>query len=425
MDISIDVSQGGIPREDLEKKREEGEQALSRLWSGELPYTGWVSLPLEIQKKDSFFMEEVERMETVALAIQNRCKLFVVIGIGGSYLGARAALEALGPKEGYPEIRFAGFHLSGTYHEKLLEEVMHKDTCLCVISKSGTTTEPSFAFSVLKEAMIEKYGEKEAFKRIFAVTDSAKGILCQECQELGYTQFEIPDDIGGRYSVLTAVGLLPLAVAGMDIRALLEGAYECASDPGWDHELVDYGILRYLLWGSGKRIEIFEYYEPRFQYFAEWLKQLFGESEGKEGKGLYPASLSFTADLHSMGQFLQEGTPLFFETILDLQEPEGDVWVTDVNSPFYRMSMNQVNRAAIQGVMKAHSQVGTPMVKIEIPKMNERILGQLFYFFETSCAITALLMGVNPFDQPGVEAYKAEMKKELERDSFQEEGSTI
>lgn len=416
MDIRIDCSKGTIEKEEYDALRPRVDEALEKLWSGKEDFTGWVSLPLEYPKEDSDFMEEVERIETVALAIQNRCKLFVVVGIGGSYLGARAAIEALGVEPGYPEIRFAGKNLSGTEHRKLLDEVYEKDTCICVISKSGTTIEPRLAFSVLKEALINKYGEEEAGKRIFAVTDESKGSLYEECCQKDYLHFSIPEDIGGRYSVLTAVGLLPMAVLGIPIRQVLQGAYEMACDSGWDHNLPDYAILRYLMLQKGKQIEIFESYEPCLQYFAEWLKQLFGESEGKDDTGMFPASLNFTTDLHSMGQFLQEGSPIFFETILDLERPLGDVLLPWEEDPSMKgKTMNQINRAALQGVMNAHEQRGIPMVKVNIPNMSPRIMGQLFYYFQTTCAITASLMGVNPFNQPGVEAYKAEMKKELEK----------
>ena len=416
MDIRIDCSKGTLEKEEYEALKPRVDEILESLWKGEKDYTGWVSLPLEFAKEDSDFMEEVERIETLALAIQSRCKLFVVVGIGGSYLGARAAIEALGIKPGYPEIRYAGNNLSGTQHQKLLEEVYEKETCICVISKSGTTIEPRLAFSILKEALVNKYGEAEAAKRIFAVTDEEEGVLCQECRSKDYLHFSIPKNIGGRYSVLTAVGLLPMAVVGIPVKQILLGAYEVACDSGWDHALPDYAILRYLMLQKGKEIEIFESYEPLFQYFTEWLKQLFGESEGKDDTGLFPASLGFTTDLHSMGQFLQEGSPIFFETILDLENPPGDVLLPSEEDPSMAgKTMNQINRAALQGVMNAHQQRGVPMVKINIPQMSPRILGQLFYFFQTTCAITASLMGVNPFNQPGVEAYKAEMKKELEK----------
>ena len=410
MDIKIDVSKAYVSTSIL---KEEAEKAMETLWKGDYPFTGWVSYPLGIADKDSDLSLLVERIKSVASVIQNKCRLFIVIGIGGSYLGARAAYELLGKKEGYPELLFAGNNLSTAYHKEILLQLHQKDTCICVISKSGTTTESSVAFSILKEALIEKYGEKEAYKRIFAITDEDDGILLRECNMLGYTRFSIPKDIGGRYSVLTPVGLLPLCVAGFHIDDLLLGAYECAVSPLWDHDLSDYAITRKLLFDKGKNLEIFESYEPSFMYFAEWLKQLFGESEGKEGKGLFPASLSFTADLHSMGQYLQEGNQIFFETVVDLEYEGTDLTVNENGSPFEGKTMNEINKAAIKGVMKAHETIKIPQVKIDVPPLNERILGQLFYFFMMTCGISGLMLSVNPFDQPGVEAYKEEMRKNL------------
>lgn len=410
MDIKVDCSKAFV---DTSLLKERAEECMEILWKGEYPYTGWVSYPLGITDKESELSLLVERIKSVASVIQNKCRLFIVIGIGGSYLGARAAYEALGKREGYPELLFAGNNLSTTYHKEILSQLHEKDTCICVISKSGTTTESSIAFSILKEALIEKYGENEAYKRIFAITDEEEGILLGECKLKGYTRFSIPKDIGGRYSVLTPVGLLPLAVSGFHIEELLLGAYECAISPLWDSNLTDYAITRKLLWDKGKKIEIFESYEPSFMYISEWLKQLFGESEGKEGKGLFPASLSFTADLHSMGQYLQEGNQIFFETIMDLKSAKDDIWVNEEGSPFHGKTMNEVNRAAVSGVMNAHEKVGVPQVKIDIPFMEERILGQLFYFFMMTCGISGLMLSVNPFDQPGVEAYKEEMRKNL------------
>lgn len=414
MKIKIDVTKANPDAKIMKGLRPEADRAIEKLWSGKEEYTGWVRLPLEIARTDSPFMEEVDRILETAQEIQRKCKLFIVIGIGGSYLGARAAIEALGVSIGCPEIRFAGMNLSGTYHAQLLEEIFRKDTCLCVISKSGTTIEPSIAFSAFKEAMIKKYGANEARKRIVAVTDKSHGVLREECDREGYTNFIVPDDIGGRYSVLSPVGLLPMAVAGIDIKSVLRGAFDCAGDTGWDFDLVDYALTRFAMMESGKSVEVFEFYEPRLFYFAEWLKQLFGESEGKEGKGLFPASLSFTADLHSMGQFLQQGNRIFFETVLNVLYPVEDVIVPDNSDTLMGgKSMNEVNQAAVAGVATAHEKAGIPMVRIDIPQLTPGILGELIYFFETSCAITAYLMGVNPFDQPGVEAYKEEMRNLL------------
>jgi len=406
MDIRIDCSKTGITDAQLQGNRDGTYQALEKLWSGEEDFTGWVKLPLQYDR------DELDRLLHVADRIQDQCRLFIVIGIGGSYLGARGVIHALAGRTapGCPEIRFAGNNLSGTYHGELIEEMERKDTCLCVISKSGTTTEPSIAFAVLKEELIKKYGAEAAGKRIYAITDAEKGILREEADAEGYETFVVPDDIGGRYSVLTPVGLLPIAVAGIDVSELLKGAERMATAPEWDFDASDYAVARFELMKAGKVMEIFEYYEPQLQYFVEWLKQLFGESEGKEGKGLFPASLQFTTDLHSLGQFLQEGNQMFFETVLHVMHPDHDIIVPDSAGKLLAgKSMNQVNQAALKGVMAAHESAGIPMVKIDIPGITPYYMGQLLYFFETTCGITAYLMGVNPFNQPGVEQYKKEM----------------
>ena len=409
MDIRVDVSMAGIGKPEIEKTRDKAQSARDRLWDGKDDFTGWVKLPLSYDK------DELEDILNTALKIQDQCELLIVIGIGGSYLGARAAVEALPVYSGrYPKIRFAGNNISGTYHTELLSEMQSKETCLCVISKSGTTTEPSIAFAVLKDALISKYGKKEASNRIYAITDANKGILREEASREGYKSFVVPDDIGGRYSVLTAVGLLPIAAAGIDVRTMLDGALAMASSPKWDADAVDYAVCRFLLMESGKSIEVFEYYEPQLQYFAEWLKQLFGESEGKGGRGLFPASLSFSADLHSMGQFLQEGSRVFFETVLNIEKPDKDITVPEsAGSLLAGKSMNSVNKAAVNGVIAAHKKAGIPIIKIDIPETSPYYFGQMVYFFEMTCAITATMMGVNPFDQPGVESYKEEMRREL------------
>ncbi len=410
MDIRVDVRKCRIPEEALKEGRARADGVLERLWSGEEEFTGWVRLPMEFDR------DELERILRTAERIREQCRLLVVIGIGGSYLGTRAVLHALAGRSvpGCPEIRYAGHHLSGTAHAELLEEMEEKDTCLCVISKSGTTTESSIAFGILKDAMIRKYGPEAASARIYAVTDREKGILRQEVREEGYAAFDVPENIGGRYSVLTAVGLLPLAAAGVDIRELLRGAEAMAGDPLWDDEAVDYGVARYQLMNAGKAVEVFEYYEPQLRYLAEWLKQLFGESEGKEGKGLFPASLQLTSDLHSMGQFLQEGSPIVFETVLNVLRPDADLEIPpSAGALLAGKTMNQVNRIAVEAVIAAHEAAGVPVIRIDIPQLTAYYLGQLIYFFETTCAITAGLMGVNAFDQPGVEAYKAEMRRLL------------
>ena len=341
----------------------------------------------------------------------------IVIGIGGSYLGAQAAISAL-RTETAPEIFFAGQNLSGTYHKELLEKIKGKELCLCVISKSGTTTESSVAFSILKDELYKKYGREEAAGRIYAITDAEKGILREETNREGYVSFVVPDDIGGRYSVLTAVGLLPIAAAGIDVEAMLKGA-ECAAikskEAKADAELL--AATRISLLNRGKTIEVFEYYEPKLQFFAEWLKQLFGESEGKDGKGIFPAALQFSTDLHSMGQFLQDGNQIFFETVLNVLNPPGDLIVPDSAGELLAgKSMNAINQAALEGVVAAHEATGVPIIKLDIPELTPHCFGQMVYFFETTCALSGYLNGVNPFDQPGVESYKTEMRKILKNE---------
>lgn len=405
MEIKVDLSKSGLTMEEIRQKKLEIDTALERLWSGKETFTGWVKLPLQQDKI------EMERILNVSDIIRQQCELFIVIGIGGSYLGAKAAIDALGKASDAPEVKFAGINLSATYHARLLEEMTAKEVCLCVISKSGTTVETTAAFNIFKEALIKKYGKAEAVKRIYAITDAENGALREETEREGYTSFVIPSDIGGRYSVLTPVGLLPIAVAGADIRSLMEGAEVMAASPDWDFDGPDYAAARYLLLQKGKSVEAIQHYEPDLKYFVEWIKQLFGESEGKEGTGLFPAGLELTADLHSMGQFLQQGSPIFFETVLNIEQSPVDLTVPE--GPLKGKTMTQLNRAAMKGVIEAHSSAGTPVIRIDIPKLDAFYYGQLIYFFETTCAVTAMLMGVNPFDQPGVEAYKKEMKKEI------------
>ena len=411
MDLKVDISLTGIAKPEIDKTRVKARAAYDRLWDGKDDFTGWVKLPLEHDR------DELEDVIATGYRIQEQCDLLIVIGIGGSYLGARAAVEALPVYGGggkYPEIRFAGNNISGTYHKLLLDRIKDRETCLCVISKSGTTTEPSIAFAILKDALIRKYGKKEASSRIYAITDRSRGILREEVDAEGYKSFVVPDDIGGRYSVLTPVGLLPISAAGIDVKAMLSGAERVMSSPKWDGDAMDYACCRFLLMESGKGIEVLESYEPQLQYFAEWMKQLYGESEGKEGKGLFPASLNFSADLHSMGQFLQEGSRIFFETVLNVEKPDMDITVPEsAGSLLSGRSMNEVNLAAVNGVIAAHKSIGVPIVRIDIPEMSPYYFGQMVYFFEMTSAITGFMMGVNPFDQPGVESYKEEMRKEL------------
>jgi len=417
--IDLDFTRSLVEEKELSRYENQLKISNADLWSGREAFTGWVNLPLSYDK------DEVQRIKETAEKIRKQCQVFIVIGIGGSYLGARAVINALKTEEdgyrvgGPPEIYFAGQNLSGTYHSELIEKIKGKDLCLCVISKSGTTTESSIAFSILKDEVYKKYGRDEGNRRIYAITDAEKGILREETTREGYDSFVVPDDIGGRYSVLTAVGLLPIAVAGIDIDKLLEGAALAAETrlSSKRQERFYFSTLaatRLALLEKGKAIEIFEYYEPKLQYFAEWLKQLFGESEGKNGKGIFPAALQFSTDLHSMGQFLQEGNQIFFEMVLNVVNPQKDLIVPEsAGSLLAGKSMNAVNQAAVKGVMAAHEAVGVPIIKLDIPELTPYYLGQMIYFFETVCALSGYLMGVNPFDQPGVENYKSEMRKVL------------
>ncbi len=410
--LRLDLSKSLVEPKELEAFKERLTAAKDKLWSGKEAFTGWVGLPYSYDRR------ELDEILAAADNIRKQCEIFVVIGIGGSYLGAQAAISALTTgKEDAPVVCFAGQNLSGTYHRELLEKIRDKEVCLCVISKSGTTTESSVAFSILKDELYQKYGKEEASKRIYAITDAKKGILREETNREGYVSFVVPDDIGGRYSVLTAVGLLPIAVAGIDVKEMLLGAENSAESA--KAEEADASMLaaaRMTLLNRGKEIEIFEFYEPRLQYFGEWLKQLFGESEGKDGKGIFPAALQFSTDLHSMGQFLQEGNQIFFETVINLIDPPEDIVVPESAGELLAgKSMNYINQAAVEGVIAAHESVGVPIVKLDVPELTPYYFGQLVYFFETTCAISGYLNGVNPFDQPGVESYKSEMRKVLQK----------
>ena len=407
--MKIDVS--GICMQLEEGLLRQARGACRQFQSGSEPMTGWAKLP---QTFEEGLLRQIE--ETAAL-IQKKCRLLIVIGVGGSYLGAKALIDALdGSRRDCPRVVFAGFSMSAAYLAKVIEELQNESTCLCVISKSGNTTEPVLAYSVLREKMFEKYGTKESAARIFVITNRDSGRLREDVQKYGYTSFTVPDDVGGRFSVLSVVGLLPAAAAGLDIRAILRGAADLATDVAWNEHLADYAVSRVMLQSSGKTMEIFDFFEMNMCCLGEWLKQLFGESEGKEGKGAYPASLCFSRDLHSIGQFLQQGRHFFYETILCVQQPAKDFVIPeDVGAPFAGTTIETVNRCSERGVILAHRSAGIPVITIEIPQLDEYYTGQLLYFFEMSCAISAKLLGVNPFDQPGVEAYKREMRKQAEQ----------
>ncbi|RDY24433.1 glucose-6-phosphate isomerase [Romboutsia maritimum] len=385
-------------------------------------FLGWVDLPKNYNK------EELKKIKLVAQKIKSDSEVLLVIGIGGSYLGARAAIEMTGhsfrnniSKEDRksPEIYFVGNNISSTYIMDLLDVIEGKDISINVISKSGTTTEPAIAFRIFKEYIENKYGKEEASKRIYATTDSKKGALRQLADEQGYETFIIPDDVGGRYSVLTPVGLLPIAVAGLDIDEMIKGAYDASEDlktkdinKNYSYQ---YATVRNILDRKGKEIELLVNYEPQLHYVGEWWKQLFGESEGKDNKGIFPASLDFSTDLHSMGQYVQSGRRILFETVLNVEKPKRNMTIQDDKANLDGLNylsgktMDFVNKKAFEGTLLAHTDGEVPNLIINIPRLDEYNFGYLVYFFEKSCAISGYLLGVNPFDQPGVEAYKKNM----------------
>lgn len=396
-------------------------------------YLGWVDLPSEYDK------EEFARIQKSAEKIKSDSDVLLVVGIGGSYLGARAALEMLNhsfynalskEQRKTPQIIFVGNNISSTYMKDLKDLLDGKDFSINVISKSGTTTEPALAFRIFRKLLEEKYGKAEAKSRIYATTDKARGALKTLATEEGYESFIIPDDVGGRYSVLTAVGLLPIAAAGADIEEMMKGAAAAMEDFAVseleDNAAYQYAAVRNALYNRGKTIEMLINYEPGLQYFSEWWKQLFGESEGKDQKGIFPASANFSTDLHSMGQYVQEGRRDLFETVLNVEKPRHELTIeaeeNDLDGLNYLAgeTVDFVNKKAFQGTMLAHTDGGVPNLIVNLPEMNEYTFGYLVYFFEKACAMSGYLLGVNPFDQPGVEAYKVNMFALLGKPGFEE-----
>ena len=401
-------------------------------------FLGWVDLP-ETYDKDEF-----ARIKKAAEKIKNDSEVLVVIGIGGSYLGAKAAIEFLShsfynnlpkDKRKTPEIYFAGTNMSGVYLQHLIDVVGDRDFSVNVISKSGTTTEPAIAFRVFKKMLEEKYGKEEAAKRIYATTDKAKGALKTLATAEGYETFVVPDNVGGRFSVLTAVGLLPIAAAGIDIDDLMAGAKDAMNDftnKNMDeNQALQYAAVRNILHRKGKDLELMVNYEPRVHYLAEWWKQLFGESEGKEGKGLYPTSADFSADLHSLGQYIQQGQRLFFETVVSIGKPEVEFVIESDKENLDGLNfiagktLDYVNKKATDGVILAHIDGNVPNLGVNIPEATPYHLGYTFYFFEKACGVSGYLLGVNPFDQPGVEAYKKNMFALLGKPGYEEAGKEL
>ncbi|TCJ00976.1 glucose-6-phosphate isomerase [Cytobacillus praedii] len=401
-------------------------------------YLGWIDLPVQYDK------EEFTRIQKSAEKIKSDSDILLVIGIGGSYLGARAAIEMLThhfynviskDKRGTPQVIFVGNNISSSYMKDVIDLLDGKDFSINVISKSGTTTEPAIAFRIFRQLLEKKYGKEEARNRIYATTDKARGALKTLSMDEGYETFVIPDDVGGRYSVLTAVGLLPIAVSGADIGQIMEGA-EQAREEYSQSELLEnaayqYAAVRNILYNKGKTIEMLINYEPGLQYFAEWWKQLFGESEGKDQKGIYPSSANFSTDLHSMGQYVQEGRRNLFETVIKVEEPRHELFIEEAENDLDGLnylagkSVDFVNNKAFAGTMLAHTDGGVPNLIITIPKLDAFTFGYLVYFFEKACAMSGYLLGVNPFDQPGVEAYKVNMFALLGKPGFEEKKAEL
>ena len=393
-------------------------------------FRGWIDLPINYDK------DEFDRIKKAAKKIQNDSEVLVGIGIGGSYLGAQASIEFLNSsfygreKEKYPTVVFCGNSLSGSYLYDLLEWLGDKDFSINIISKSGTTTEHSIAFRVLQDKLIKKYGKEEAAKRIYATTDRAKGALKTEADAEGYEEFVVPDDIGGRFSVLSAVGLLPIAVAGGDIDAMMKGAADARAaytDPDVSEDNpYQYAALRNILYRKGYTTELLENYEPSLRMFGEWWKQLMGESEGKDQKGIYPSSANFTTDLHSLGQYIQEGRRNLMETVIRVENPEHDVTIPDDKENLDQLNflsgktMNYVNDRAYEGVVLAHTDGGVPVMTVDIENQSAHTLGYLIYWFELAVGISGYLNGINPFNQPGVESYKRNMFGLLNKPGYED-----
>ena len=436
--LTLDLSKlnGFLPQDYLSSREGALREAARMLAEHNGPggdFTGWVTLPRDYDK------EEFARIQAAAKRIQQQSQVLVVIGIGGSYLGARAVIELLGSpnynlkQKNTPDILFAGNGLSTDALLETISLIGDRDFSVNVISKSGTTTEPAVAFRIFKQMLEEKYGKEGARERIYATTDKARGALKGLADQEGYEEFVVPDEVGGRYSVLTAVGLLPIAVAGIDIEALMDGAaqaMEALSAPGADNPAWQYAAARHALYEGGKKVELLACYEPCFRFFAEWWKQLYGESEGKEGKGLFPASVEYTADLHSMGQYIQEGERLMLETVVQFA-PKGEFLIP--NDPENVDGLNFLSgkplsfvaEQALRGTLLAHVDGGVPNLVLEAQGRDAKTAGELIYFFEYACGLSGYLLGVNPFDQPGVEAYKKNMFALLGKPGYEDQRSAL
>ncbi len=440
--IKLDVKNvfGFIPEKEIKELQSEAAGQLEKLKQGTgqgNDFLGWLNLPSSITEED------LKRIENCSEQLKSKSEIMIVIGIGGSYLGAKAVNDALSgsfemlkEKRENPVMIFAGHNIGEDYMQELTETLDRYSYSIVVISKSGTTTEPAIAFRILREHLINKVGAKEASSRIVAITDANKGALRKLADQERYETFVIPDDVGGRYSVLTPVGLIPLAASGFDIRQLVNGAVEmeksCLEKTSFaENPALFYAATRNALYRKGKKIEIMVNYHSKLHYFSEWWKQLYGESEGKEGKGIFPAAVDNSSDLHSMGQYIQEGERILFETVLSIAKADAFVKIpsddNDLDGLNYIAGKNidEINKMAELGTTLAHIDGEVPNIRIEIPQLNARYLGQLIYFFELACGISGYMLGVNPFDQPGVEAYKKNMFALLEKPGFEEETKKI
>lgn len=410
--MKLSVEKSFISREEIESYKEEVARCHKMLHEGTgegADFIGWVNL-----KNDS---EELSRIKIAAQKIRENSDVLVVIGIGGSYLGARAVIDALTSSFGEKKVIFAGNNASPDYLNELIDYIKNKEVALNVISKSGTTIEPAVSFKILREFMEEKYGTDGARERIFVTTDKEKGVLREMATQKGYETFVVPDNIGGRYSVFTPVGLLPIAVAGIDIDNLLKGVEDAIIKYSVleNNECYEYAVVRNILYKQGKKIELLVNYEPKLHYIIEWWKQLFGESEGKDGKGIFPAGVDYTTDLHSMGQYIQSGERHLFETVLNIKNSNRNITFKCEEGSLDKLeylngkTMNEVNHMAMEGTIIAHTNGDVPNLMIEMDEINAYNIGELLYFFEKACGISAYMLGVNPFNQPGVEDYKREM----------------
>lgn len=433
-EIKLNLKDSGITQKNIMEYKAQVENIhkdLHRRADEENDFVGWLNLPTNYDK------EEFKRIKKAAKKIKKESDILVVIGIGGSYLGARAVIESLtstfnnmlpAKQRKFPQIVYAGNNLSSNYLNELIEYIGDKDFSVNVISKSGTTTEPAIAFRVFREILENKYGIDEARSRIYATTDKAKGALKTLAENEGYEQFVVPDNVGGRYSVLTAVGLLPIAVAGIDIDKLMEGArvaQERYNDPNLKYnECYQYAVVRNILYKLYKNTEILVNYEPKMHYFTEWWKQLFGESEGKDEKGILPVGVDNTTDLHSMGQYIQQGRRNLFETVISIKTPNSDFTINSDDDNLDGLNylagkkLDYVNKKAMEGTVQAHVSGDVPNIEISLNKLDEENLGELIYFFEKSCAMSGSILGVNPFNQPGVEEYKKNMFKLLKKPGY-------